>query len=151
MAGRKPLPTNVKIFRGNPGHYPLNEYEPRPPTKMPICPDHLQGRAREEWRRISKQLHRIGLLTIIDGAALAGYCEAYGRWADATEQVAKFGMVIKSPNGYPMLSPFLSIINAALAQMKGFLTEFGMTPSSRSRISTGKLEEEGDESKRFFG
>ena len=84
MAGRKPLPTNVKIFRGNPGHYPLNEYEPRPPTKMPICPDHLQGRAREEWRRISKQLHRIGLLTIIDGAALAGYCEAYGRWADAT-------------------------------------------------------------------
>ena len=71
--------------------------------------------------------------------------------AEATVQVSRFGMIVKSPNGYPMLSPFLSVIKAALAQMKGFMVEFGMTPSSRSRISTARHEEEDAEAKRFFG
>jgi len=151
MAGRKPLPTNVKIFRGNPGKRPLNGREPRPGVRMPPCPDHIQGPARKEWRRASRKLFRVGLLTEIDGPALAAYCEAYARWAEATAQVSRFGMIVKSPGGYPMPSPFLSIIKAALAQMKGFRVEFGMTPSSRSRISTAKHEEEDAEAKRFFG
>jgi phage terminase small subunit len=43
--------------------------------------------------------------------------------------------VIKAPSGYPIASPYLSIANTAMAQMTRLLVEFGMTPSSRSRVA----------------
>jgi len=92
------------------------------------------GVAREEWKRISKRLHRQKLLTENDGSALAAYCIAYERWADAEEKLRKFGTVIKSPRNFLVQSPYLSISNRAMEQMLRVLTEFGMTPSSRSRI-----------------
>jgi P27 family predicted phage terminase small subunit len=134
MAGRKPLPTTLKKLKGNPGCRPLNENEPQP-TGIPSCPRHLSKTARIEWRRIAKELLACGLLTSVDRAALAGYCESWARYVEASENVQKFGTVIKSPNGYPILSPYVSICNTALREMRAFLTEFGMTPASRSRIS----------------
>ena len=35
-----------------------------------------------------------------------------------------------------MLNPYLSIANKAMDQMRRFLIEFGMTPSSRARVTT---------------
>jgi hypothetical protein len=34
-------------------------------------------------------------------------------------------------------NPYLAVANRAMTQMRDFLTEFGMTPSSQSRISSG--------------
>jgi P27 family predicted phage terminase small subunit len=141
-AGRKPLPSQFHIIRGNPGHRPINKMEPKPKPEIPTCPRQIQGEARKEWRRIVKELHAIGLVSRLDRTALAAYCDAYSRWIEGMTQVAKYGMVVKAPSGYPIVSPYLSIINAALAQMKAFLVEFGMTPSSRSRIKAGNVEED---------
>ena len=33
--GRKPLPTKIKLLRGNPGRRPLNENEPEPEVRLP--------------------------------------------------------------------------------------------------------------------
>jgi P27 family predicted phage terminase small subunit len=70
----------------------------------------------------------------LDRAALAAYCQAYGRWVEAEEKVREFGAVIKAPSGFPIQSPYLGIANTAMRQMRDFLTEFGMTPASRTRI-----------------
>jgi P27 family predicted phage terminase small subunit len=43
--------------------------------------------------------------------------------------------MVKSPNGFPMQSPYLAVANKAMEQMRGLLTEFGMSPASRTRIS----------------
>jgi P27 family predicted phage terminase small subunit len=52
--------------------------------------------------------------------------------------VAKYGTVVKSPEkGFPMKSPYLCVAEATLEQMRKFLVEFGLTPSSRSRIRVG--------------
>ena len=37
----------------------------------PLIPKHLQGEARREWNRMSKQLFELDLLTQVDRAALA--------------------------------------------------------------------------------
>jgi len=96
----------------------------------------LVPEARKEWRRIVKDLAALGLLTRIDRAALAAYCDAYGRWLEANLGLQKHGMLVKGRMaGEPVRSPFLAIINQSLEQMKSFLIEFGMTPSSRSRVS----------------
>ena len=46
----------------------------------------------------------------------------------------EFGMVIKGRLGRVGPSPYAALANQAMAQMRGFLSEFGMTPASRSRI-----------------
>ena len=74
------------------------------------------------------RLTMLGLATPIDRAALAAYCQTWARWMAAETKLQEFGTVIKSPSGYPMLSPYLSIVNEATRQMRGFLQEFGMSP-----------------------
>jgi P27 family predicted phage terminase small subunit len=105
-------------------------------VEIPTCPGHLSRVAKREWRRASKELFALGVISKVDRAALGGYCDAYGRWAEAARQLQQFGLIFKSPSGYPMPSPYLAILTTALDQMRAFLTEFGMTPASRSRVKT---------------
>lgn len=150
MRGRKPTPTRMRILRGNPGRRPLNAREPSPVVVVPEPPTHLAAEALEEWQRIAPLLVEEGLLTNLDRAGLAAYCVAYGRWVEAEEHVRKLGVLVKSPGGFPIHSPYLSIANRAMEQMHRLLAEFGMSPSSRSRV-TGKRQEEKDPFEDFGG
>jgi P27 family predicted phage terminase small subunit len=132
--GRKAIPTEIKKMRGNPGRRPLNEAEPKPPQECPPCPAHLDDAAKAEWDWITKHLLDIGVLTVIDKAALAAYCQAYSRWSAAEETVRKTGLVLKSAEGNFYTNPYLAVVNKALQQMHSFLSEFGMTPASRTKI-----------------
>jgi phage terminase small subunit len=44
--------------------------------------------------------------------------------------------MIKSPQGFPIQSPYLAIANRQAEIMMRIASEFGFTPASRSRIST---------------
>lgn len=149
--GRPPKPTALKELTGNPGKRPLNKAEPKPPAKRPPCPKHIQGEARKEWNRITKQLVELGILTQVDRAALAAYCQCWARWVEAEEAMRApgFRMVTTTDNGYPVVSPWMNIANGAMKQMLRFLTEFGMTPSSRSRVTVEK-EQEADPYEEFL-
>ena len=142
--GRKPKPTAQKIAEGNPGKRKINGREPQPAPDAPRMPDHLGKIARQEWRRMIKQLQPLGLLTTIDGGALALYCTAYERWADAEQQVRNTGIIVKAPSGFPVQNPYLAVANKAMGQMQKLLVEFGCTPSSRSRIAIDKQAPEDD-------
>lgn len=78
--GRKPKPTAVKQLEGNPGKRQLNANEPKPAARAPSCPKWLEDDAKKEWRRLAKQMEQLGILTEVDMAAFAGYCQAYARW-----------------------------------------------------------------------
>lgn len=135
MRGPKPTPTSLRVLRGNPGRRPLNRQEPAPEPGHLDPPTWLNPLAVEEWKRLAPVLHRLGLLTEIDGQALAGYCQTWARWREAEEKIREFGMVIKGRGGFPIISPFVAVANRAMNQMKAFLIEFGMTPSARSRVN----------------
>lgn len=141
MRGRKPTPTRYKALTGNPGKRPFNENEPRPDSAIPDCPSELGPLARKEWDRLVGELGPLRLLTQLDRAALATYCGAYGLWAEATEAIQKYGVMIKSPQGFPIQSPYLSIANRQAEIMMRIASEFGFTPASRSRISAPKASE----------
>ena len=87
------------------------------------------------------ELGPLRLLTNLDRAALAAYCGAYAMWAEATEAIQKFGSMVKSPSGYPVQSPYVSIANRQTEIMMRIASEFGLTPASRSRISTPQPRE----------
>jgi P27 family predicted phage terminase small subunit len=124
------------MLTGNPGKRPLNTAEPRPDVVIPECPSELGPVARREWDRLAGDLVALRMLTNLDRAALAAYCGAYALWAEATEAIQKYGTMVKSPSGYPMQSPYVSVANRQAEIMMRIASEFGFTPASRSRIST---------------
>lgn len=135
MRGRKPKPTVLKVLEGNPGKRSINDREPAVPDGIPDCPDWLDAEAKAEWYRMAKVLKDMHLLSLADRTALAAYCVAYSRWVEAETQVKKYGMIVKSPHkGFPMKSPYLTVADQAMESMRKFMVEFGLTPSSRSRI-----------------
>jgi P27 family predicted phage terminase small subunit len=136
--GPAPTPTALKILRGNPGRRPLNQQEARPPARLPSAPPILDPVARAEWRRVCKVLGLVGLVTQADRAALTAYCVAWSRWLAAEAKVREFGALVRTARGGQGLSPYLRVANTALAQMRTFAVEFGMSPSARSRIQVEK-------------
>ena len=138
-AGRKPKPTHLKLLAGHPGHRPLNESEPQPDAVDEAMqpPAWLSGEARAAWAIEFPKLVRNNMITDIDLNAFARYCQACGRMVVAESYVAKQGEVLISPSGFPIQNPYLAVANKAFEQMHQLETEFGMTPSSRSRVSTG--------------
>ena len=144
--GRKPTPTAVKVLEGNPGKRSLNTEEPKPEKKAPRCPSWLEEEAKKEWKRMSKQLEHLGILTEIDMAAFAGYCQAYARWKEAEEYISRQGTVVETPNGYLQQVPQVSIAQTYLKIMNRFCEQFGLTPSARSRVVTDNgQDKESDE------
>ncbi len=102
--------------------------------KKPTCPAWLDKYAKSEWRRIAGDLYDAGLLKYADRAAMAAYCQAYGRWRAAEELVQKSGLLIKTTNGNVIQNPAVGIANKAFAAMVKVSKEFGMTPAARSRL-----------------
>ena len=129
MRGRKPTPTAIKELEGNPGKRPLNKAEPKPVKKAPPCPKWLEPEAKKEWRRLSKQLELIGVLTEVDQAAFASYCQAYARWKEAEEFISQHGTIVKTPSGYWQQVPQVSIAQTYLKIMNKIAEQFGLTPS----------------------
>ncbi|MDZ4779845.1 MAG: phage terminase small subunit P27 family [Planctomycetia bacterium] len=139
VRGRKPKPTHLKMLAGNPGKRPLNKHEPVVDKAFPPCPERLQGKAREAWERFSQELSRCGVGTNLDAVALELLCECYAAHQEAAEQVAKLGPVWiekQAPGKLPKFSysPFWVIQKNEHKKLVALLTEFGMTPSSRSRV-----------------
>ena len=156
--GTKPKPTHLKLIEGNRGKRPLNRKEAAVPAALPVPPPHLTADALEEWNRVAIWLHRIGLLSEVDRAALAAYAQAYGRWVQAERAIAKMaekdqltgGLMIKTSNGNAIQNPLVGTANKAAADMMRYAAEFGMTPSARSRIAATPPEEGSDPADRFF-
>lgn len=151
MAGRRPKPTKLKKLAGNPGKRELNKKEPAPESTEPTMPPNLGELAQEEWKSIVAGLRPLGILSSIDGKALAAYCHEYSRWVEAELRVKKFGIVIEEPvfwkdnAGKPKViayrhkkNPACNVSEEALKTMKSYLIEFGMTPAARSRLRVEK-------------
>ena len=137
VRGRKPKPTKTKELAGNPGKRPLNGGEPQPPVpeRVPYSPRHLNEDARKEWSRVIGMLMDVGLYTEVDRAALAMYCQAWGRWVQAERKLAEQDLILTGEKGGSYQNPMLHVANKAQDQLRKMLPEFGFSPSARSRIN----------------
>ena len=108
---------------------------PQTPDALPRCPAHLTPVAAKEWRRLAGPLHKMGVISTTDRAALAAYCQAWARWVEAEEKLQETPMLIRTPSGYAQQSPWLSIANKQMELMGRYMTELGLTPAARSRLA----------------
>ncbi len=144
MAGRKPLPTHLKLVKGTARPHRLNKGEPKPVVAVPVAPAHLDERARVKFAAMAEMLARHGVMTELDAGALARYAVVWCRWVEAEAEIKRRGPVVKTEGGNVIQNPFLSVANKCLLQMAQIESEFGMTPSSRSRIRTAEPADQAD-------
>ncbi len=135
MKGRKPKPTELKKLAGNPGRRPLNENEPKIRAGKPRCPGHLNDYAKGVWKRVAPLLYEAGLLTLIDRDMLAAYCIEVGRSIEAEEILKETSNVIRNSNNNLVVNPWVRIGDRARETYTRLAVEFGMSPSSRSRVT----------------
>ncbi len=149
MRGRKPKPDILKKLAGNPGKRKLKNLG-KVRSEIPDRPAHLNAEAVAEWDRIAPLLAQMGLLSNLDRANLAAYCLAWSRWVEAEKELEKGGTVVKSPNGYPIQNPYLAVANQAAKQMQSLGSEFGLSPSARSRLDVQSQSQERDDFSDFL-
>ena len=147
--GTRPKPTRLKLLAGNPGKRTLNKREPQPalPPCLPKPPNHLSPDGRKEWFRVGGILLRSRVLTEADLTALSAYATFYGRWMAAEHEIKRKGILVRAGPSSEVLvqNPMLSVANKAFQQMSQLLGEFGLTPSSRTRIIASPASDDYEE------
>jgi len=162
-AGRPPVPSWLKELRGT--LQPADRAgEPQPEDALYIPPPReLADRphAQEFWEVHLPLLVKNRMITEVDMTAFAAACLAYEAWIQAEEQLSKpadqgGGQIVKTQNGYPVQSPWVSIAAGRRKEFLEYLREFGLTPSSRTRIKIQLIGAPGsgarrhDEHQEFF-
>jgi len=132
--GPKPTPRNLRLVKGIDRKDRINTDEPEVEVTIPDPPDHLTEEEADKFREMGAKLARMRVMSDADVDALALYCVAFLRMVEADKRIRETGMMIKSPKGYPIQNPFLAISNRARKDCQSILAEFGMTPSSRTRV-----------------
>lgn len=133
--GQRPVPTVLKILRGNPGKKRLPR-EPKPERTDATPPPDLAPGALAIWQDHAPELARLGLLTVIDRRRLATACrlqalgDAYG--ATAEEQVAVKGRLVRP-------SPALWAAVKCWVTAGAIWGDFGVTPIMRARLGNALL------------
>lgn len=144
MGRRGPAPTPTAVlkargsWRGN-----INKSEPKPPPGAPTKPDWLTKPASAAWDQLLAQLAPLGLATVIDGNALARYCDALVRWKQAAAALDEMGQTYCTEQGMELPRPEVGIYQKLAVLLGKIEAEFGLTPASRSRIQV-KLTDEGE-------
>lgn len=148
MRGRKPIPNALKRLAGDGIHDSGKRVIPEEPQATPGAPDtpeELTGDALLAWHSFNADMDGMGVITHADRAALILLCLAWAEMQSAQTHIEANGPVVKLPNNYPGPNPYVKVRNDARALVLKMLTEFGLTPSSRTRIAIAPPEDTDDD------
>jgi P27 family predicted phage terminase small subunit len=133
-----PIPFELARLRGNPGKRKLHPGPQPARTEAPPEPlNFLCETGKAEWRRLAPELHRLGLLTVLDHAVFGAYCSSFGRWMTAERLLATEGLLAKGSTGNTIAHPLFKVATQAARDVCKFACELAMTPSARARARAG--------------
>ena len=140
MRGRKPKPTNLKKLQGNPGKRRLNKREPRPRTSG-LEPSAVGTREIAFHDAVAPLLREANLLTDADLPAFEMMTIHFAIAQEAANDIRLIGPTTYK-NGRGKKRPILQVFRDNSAAFRAYAAEFGMTPSSRSRINIPETPDE---------
>lgn len=152
MPSPKPKPPGLKLIEGSrPGRDSGGRLVKEPPEferRAPSPPDWLPDEARAEWDRVVPDLARLNLLKPLDRAVLTAYCLTWDRMVAAYKDVASGKLTTRGSQGQLVKHPSVMVLETATRELRALAAEFGMTPSSESRLGTAK-DDDGDQGNPF--
>lgn len=138
---RHAAPTALKVLKGvRPAR--INKEEPKPKSHSGTMPRgwgaHMSEGAKRFWKKYAPILSEIGILTEADLPAFRILAELWSRWL-LTQRLSNKE---KDPK---LTLALLRMQDKIETQMLRYLGEFGMTASSRGKISVVGQSEDEDE------
>lgn len=158
--GPQPVSNNVHHIRGNASHKSAAQLAGeslQPEISIPGCPSHLLKEAKKEWKRITPILEQYGLISKLDRAALAAYCQSWALLVYVEERIRSNmesaekkrlecerkgeeykggdGLVEVTSNGNTIYSPYWVMRNRAHYAIERALINFGLSPAARGRVT----------------
>jgi P27 family predicted phage terminase small subunit len=149
---RTSKPSNLKLIEGNRGKRAKNNAEPDPDYLNDLtAPGWLPDIAKTVWNEVAPELRKVRLLTTVDVQALGMACIAIAQYRLAVEKAGNDLVQITSAKeekpddgkdqkpqektgGGQMINPWLMVQSMSFKQAMAVLTQFGMTPASRTRV-----------------
>lgn len=145
MSGPSPLPTALKVLEGNPGKRPLPENEPKPDNPSLVCPDWLTDEAKILWNKYALVIKDLGVFKQTDEMSFATLCQEMGRYIELQKIMnERDSYTTKNARGGSKPYPEMAMARECLKNIRALMAEFGMTPSSRTRLSVSEIEEDDD-------
>ena len=144
--GRKGPAAHPVAIQRRRGKQPLKAHTLAPTVASPELPTWLTKGGQFAWSDLVPLLIELGVLSRIDGNALARYCHLWDRWRKAEDFLLANGEVcevrddegrVVSTRAWPQVDIAFRLAQALLRLEQ----EFGMTPSARSRIRDGTAQQ----------
>jgi P27 family predicted phage terminase small subunit len=116
------------------------EPQPESASAVPKPPAWLSPLAVEVWNRNAPILWAVGCLTLADLDSFAFLCEAHQEFHDALSDIAERGLVVVSHNGSLYQNPSVGVKHKAVALIRQFGNDFGMSPAARAGLKSDTVE-----------
>lgn len=134
--GPVPAPDNVRRIRGM---APLKAPDGSKAKRLILAPKapaipKLSRAAGAEWRRITRELERAGVLAEVDRGVLTAYCTAWAHMMEAEDTLQAEGVTRKGRDGETVKHPAWQVYREANRTMLAAATQLYITPVSRLRI-----------------
>ena len=145
--GRKPLAAEVKDLTGAYRKDPQrkNNAAPKADGKSPRMPTGFCRVAKAKWKELCADLERNGVLSTDTREMLIAYCVTFAKWTEARQKVKETGLAIHSVDklGNDVISrnPYVAEMHKFREQLNKLLPEFGLTPASRQKLTSMKLDD----------
>lgn len=107
------------------------------PGPLPEPPYWLEGEtALRLWHMLAAPLNRLGLLESLDIVAFSLLCDSFETYIAARDQLTpdKFVEYV-GESRHPTQNPLVSIVRQQTKGLKELLSEFGLTPQSRTALT----------------
>jgi P27 family predicted phage terminase small subunit len=141
--GPKPTPLAIKQQRGS--RVRPNEAGIDAPKGMPQPPPDMNPTVRYWWDYYCEILYNMGVLTVGDRMSVLRLAQATVAVNAANKIIEQSGSVMRQggkknkkgeiEGGYYQISPFLTARSKAWKEEQQLLSDFGLTPASRTRIN----------------
>jgi P27 family predicted phage terminase small subunit len=142
--GRPRTPTRLKVLQGTTRPDRANPGEPKPPPAKAreAAPAWLRPTSRPWWNRIRPLLVQMQVMTGADPVALGLLCDALADYMTARDVIRKLGATYETEGDAGKMlrqRPEVYIAADAWRRAKLMLTEFGLTPASRAKVSAADV------------
>jgi len=131
--GPQPIPTSVKLKRGETRPSRLNLTEPIPRDRRPSVRADWSESKKVIARRILRETPR-GQITAADQAAFDATVEAEDRYRLTARAYANQIGILRGRDGGPVVSPLFRVLRDSSNDLRLWLRELGLTPAARAGL-----------------
>lgn len=148
MSGPAPTPTAILAQRGS-WRAKIRNTEPIAALSCPKAPKGLNSRQRSLWKSYGEKLMALGVLTDNDSTALILLVNAHHDYELLHEHCLKTGIMVTGKDGHSVKNPAIAMKSDAWKNLLKICQEFGLSPSSRTRVNAIPADDDSEKDNRY--